>query len=193
MFPVSPDRNDLPIETRSEAADEAAVRRLYAEHGLALVNYLMRITRGDRHLAEDVVQETIMRAWRHPEARRADGGWIRPWLCTVAQRIAIDHIRSGRNRPLEQFDEHIGGEAHVADDVDRMLDAREVRAAVVELPERLRTVLIEVYFRERSVAEAAEALQIPPGTVKSRTYYALRALQESLVRRGFSPAPRDGG
>jgi RNA polymerase sigma-70 factor (ECF subfamily) len=184
---VSPAQKDLPPRDAVAPAHEATLRELYAEHGPALLNYLMRITRGDRHLAEDVVQETMVRAWRHPEAQRADGSWSRPWLFTVAYRIAIDQIRAGSARPAELLDEHIDLHAYANDEVDRLLDAREIRAAIVGLPERLRTILIEVYFRDHSVAEAAEALRIPPGTVKSRTFYALRALHDSLVRSGFLP------
>lgn len=187
MVRVSTAQKDLQFRGEFAPADDSALRRLYAEHGPALVNYVMRTIRGDRQLAEDVVQETMLRAWRHPEAQRPGGGWTRPWLFTVAHRIAIDQIRAGNTRPVEFLDEHIDLHARAKDDLDRLMDAREVRSAVGALPERLRTVLIEVYFRERSVAEAAEILQVPPGTVKSRTFYALRALHESLVNRGFLP------
>ena len=185
VVPVTAAPAEPPFHEDYALADESALRRLYVEHGPALVNHLLRITRGDRHLAEDVVQETMLRAWRHPEAQGADGRWTRPWLFTVAQRIAIDRIRAGNTRPVEVSDEHIELHARAEDRLERLLDAREVRAAVVALPERFRNVLIEVYFRECSVAEAAVALNIPLGTVKSRTFYALRALQESLEHRGF--------
>jgi len=187
VVPVSPGQKDVPAHGNVAPVDEEALRELYAEHGPPLLSYLMRITRGDRHLAEDVVQETMVRAWRHPEAQRADGRWSRRWLFTVAYRIAIDQIRAGHARPVELLDGHIDLHACADDDVDRLLDAREIRAAVVGLPERLRTIVIEVYYRERSVAEAAEALRIPQGTVKSRTFYALRALHDSLVQSGFLP------
>jgi RNA polymerase sigma-70 factor (ECF subfamily) len=66
-----------------------------------------------------------------------------------------------------------------------MVDAQEVRAALAALPERLRVTLIEIYYRERSIAEVADLLDVPTGTVKSRTFYALRALREGLNTRGF--------
>lgn len=168
---------------KNETHDEA-LRLAYAEHGPILLNYLLRLTTGNRAMAEDIVQETLVRAWHHPEARTPDGQWSRGWLFTVARRIAIDHIRAGRGRTTELLDERIEDHA-VTGDIDRLIDRREVRDAVARLPERLRGALIEIYFQERSVAEAAEALAVPEGTVKSRTFYALKALHDDLVRRGF--------
>ncbi|WP_371409272.1 sigma factor-like helix-turn-helix DNA-binding protein [Micromonospora zamorensis] len=69
------------------------------------------------------------------------------------------------------------------DPIERARDAAEVRAALAALPERLRITLVEIYFQERSVAEVAEVLHVRPGTVKSRTSYALRALREALAGR----------
>ncbi|MFI5838784.1 sigma-70 family RNA polymerase sigma factor [Catenuloplanes sp. NPDC051500] len=177
----APPSDSSPLPTHDEA-----LRLAYDTHGPILLNYLMRLTMGNRSMAEDILQETLMRAWNHPEARTPDGQWSRGWLFTVARRIAIDHIRSAAGRPVEQLDERIEERHATADPIDRLLNSREVREAVARLPERLRTALIEIYFQERSVAEAAQNLSVPEGTVKSRTFYALRALHEDLVGRGFT-------
>lgn len=165
---------------------DEALRTAYETHGPILLNYLLRLTFGNRAMAEDILQETLMRAWNHPEARTTDGEWSRGWLFTVARRIAIDHIRSSQGRPTERLDERIEDRHGAVDGTDRLLDRREVRAAVARLPERLRSALIEIYFQEHSVAEAAQRLSVPEGTVKSRTFYALRALREDLTSRGFT-------
>jgi RNA polymerase sigma-70 factor (ECF subfamily) len=170
-------------------ADEQALRDLYDAHRPVLLSYLMRLTNGDRQRAEDIVQEALVRAWRHPEARKADGGWSRAWLFTVARRIAIDHVRAIQARPPEVPDERMETFSGPSDEVDRLLDAREVRAALAALPERLRTAVVAIYFQQYSVAEAAELLGVPPGTVKSRTFYGLRALREELVARDFLFGP----
>lgn len=180
--------------TASGADDADALRHLQQVHAPVLLSFLTRLTRGDVHRAEDIVQETILRAWRNPDARNAEGRWNRGWLFTVAKRILIDQIRAADVRPDERSDEYIEEHARVDDIVDKLVDAREVRAALNSLPERLRVTLIEIYFQERSVAEVADLLAVPPGTVKSRTFYGLRALREALISRGFDfrePDSRD--
>ncbi|GAB1639698.1 sigma-70 family RNA polymerase sigma factor [Krasilnikovia sp. MM14-A1259] len=163
-----------------------ALRHLNDVHGPVLLAYITRLTRGNIHWAQDILQETCLRAWRNPDARNSDGKWSRAWLFTVARRITIDHVRAVQARPPEYLDERI--DAHrggIGDEFERHLDRREVREAMAELPERQQRILIEIYFRERSVEEAAAILGIPAGTVKSRTFYALKALREQLVGRGF--------
>jgi RNA polymerase sigma-70 factor (ECF subfamily) len=189
-----------PAETDSTAvphapprASDPVVRRLYETHGSTLLSYLMKLTRGDRHRAEDILQETLLRAWRHPEARTEEGNWSRPWLFTVARRIAIDQMRAAQARPRELGDDRLDERAQPEDNFEKVLDRGEVRAALRALPQLQRDVLIEVYFRERSVQEAADILGVPPGTVKSRTFYALRALREALIDRGFLPSPDPEG
>lgn len=163
--------------------NEAFLRALYAEHGRVLLAYATRLTK-DRGRAEDIVQETLLRAWRNAERLDADDRSLRPWLFTVAGRLAIDQARALRARPDEgaarDVDTLAGG-----DDLDRMLESWQVADALATLSAQHRAVLIETYYRGRSVTEAAERLGVPAGTVKSRTYYALRALRLALEERGW--------
>jgi RNA polymerase sigma-70 factor, ECF subfamily len=177
------------IHSSPDSVVDDSFRQLYEKHGAVILTYLVRLTGGDRHRAEDILQETMIRAWRHPEARLAAGEWSRPWLFTVARRIAIDQVRAARTRPNELNDERLEERSVVDDDYERLIDEEEVRHALAALPERLRVVLIEIYFRDHSVAEAAGTLGIPPGTIKSRTFYGLRALREVLIERGFLAGP----
>jgi RNA polymerase sigma-70 factor (ECF subfamily) len=170
---------------RASGADEELLRALWAEHGGPLLAYATRLTGGDRQRAEDVVQETLLRAWRHPEALDADRGSPRPWLCTVARNIAVDAHRSRQARPHEVGPEALALVA-VPDDADRVLESWIVADALRALSSEHRDVIVETYFRGKSVAEAAAALRIPAGTVKSRTYYALRALRLALTERGVT-------
>ncbi|GGX87185.1 sigma-70 family RNA polymerase sigma factor [Streptomyces minutiscleroticus] len=156
----------------------AAVQR---EHGAPLFALLLRLSDGDRQRAEDLVQETLVRAWQHPEAlRAADFDSVRPWLLTVGRRLAIDARRARRARPAEVGDAVLENARVAADHAERSAAALDVREAVRTLTPEHRDVLVEVYFRGASVAEAAASLGIPPGTVKSRAYYALRALRRVL-------------
>jgi RNA polymerase sigma-70 factor (ECF subfamily) len=165
-------------------ADDAFIRALYAEHGGALLRYALHLTGGDRQKAEDLVQETIVRAWRHPEAL-ADRP-ARPWLFAVARNLAVDAYRARQSRPPETGQEAFDTlPAH--DDADRTLESWAVAEALASLRPDHRSVIVETYYRGCSVAEAAATLGIPAGTVKSRTYYALKALKLALQERGLAP------
>ena len=173
------------MRTRGTAAAEESLRTLYDEHAPVLLAYALRLTDGDRSRAEDIVQETLVRAWRNLDQLEGDTRPVRPWLFTVAQRLAIDAYRARRARPPEV------GEAALAavpglDQIEGALDRIVVTDALDSLSQEHRAVIVETYYRGRSVAEAAAVLGIPPGTVKSRCYYALRALKLALAERGVT-------
>jgi RNA polymerase sigma-70 factor, ECF subfamily len=169
----------------ADDADAEFVRAVYAEHGDALLGYARHLT-GDRTRAEDVVQETVLRAWQHAARLRADGRALRPWLFTVATRLVIDAHRARAARPREVGDAVLAS-VPGNDDVERALETWQVAEAVRTLRPDHRAALVETYYRGRSVAEAAAALGIPAGTVKSRVYYALRALRLTLEEQGWTP------
>ncbi|NUR58732.1 MAG: sigma-70 family RNA polymerase sigma factor, partial [Catenulispora sp.] len=87
------------------SADADRLRSLYADHAGPLLGYVLKLTNGDRGQAEDVVQETFLRAWQHAEAFEPDRGSPRAWLCTVARNIVVDHARARRSRPQEVGEE----------------------------------------------------------------------------------------
>ena len=171
---------------RPAAGDDLMVTELYRQYRGPLLLFVLRLTAGDRQQAEDIVQETMVRAWR--EARRLDltEPSLMPWLATVARRIVIDEQRRKRVRPSE-----IGGaevdQAPVADDeTENLLRKVLVTEALQALSAAHREVLNETILRDRTVNEAAEVLGIPVGTVKSRVYYALKALRVVMAERGVS-------
>jgi RNA polymerase sigma-70 factor (ECF subfamily) len=164
-------------------ADERLIRALYAEHARPLLWYVARLVNGDRQLAEDIVQETLLRAWRNPAA--LDGRPVRPWLFTVAHNLAMDAHRARGSRPQETGGEALA-ELPAPDELDRALEAWQVADALRSLSPAHREVLVETYYRGRSVREAAEELHVPEGTVKSRSHYALRARRLALEERGVT-------
>lgn len=190
-MPDEPSRSTGRVEgVRAAAgttADEAVIRALYAEHAGPLLGYVLRLVRGDRQRAEDVVQETLLRAWRHPEALDPSRGPARVWLATVARNIVIDGERARQARPPEVGDEALGAIAADENEIDKAMLSWEVLGVLAELAPHHREVVLEVYYRGHSVAEAAARLGVPPGTVKSRTYYALRQLELLLRERGLTP------
>lgn len=162
--------------SRQAAADEALIRSLFNEHGRALLAYATRLT-NDKTAAEEVVQETLVRAWRNPDALVNGRGSVRGWLLTVARNIVIDRARAKAARPAEVA-ESPTNEPVYRDHAQTVVDSVVVLEALQCLSEEHRNVLIEIYFRGHNVNEAAQSLGIPIGTVKSRSYYALRALRD---------------
>ncbi|HWU07941.1 MAG TPA: sigma-70 family RNA polymerase sigma factor [Streptomyces sp.] len=160
--------------------DERALAELQREHGPALFHFLLGLTFGDRQRAEDLLQETLVRAWQHPEAFDAPYDSMRPWLFTVARRLAIDARRARQARPTEVSDAVLVSAPAQGDTAASAVHALDVREAVSTLSPEHRAVLVQIYFRGLSVSETAQALGIPAGTVKSRSYYALRLLRSNL-------------
>lgn len=166
-------------------AEQAALRALYDQHAAALFRFTLRLTKGDRGRAEDVVQETLVKAWRNLRSLDTENTSIRPWLFTVARRIAIDAHRARTSRPDEVSDAVLAV-IPAAGSFDSSLDRILLTDAFSALSVEHRAVLIETYYRGRSVSQAAATLGIPTGTVKSRSYYALRAMRLALTERGVT-------
>jgi RNA polymerase sigma-70 factor (ECF subfamily) len=166
---------------RQTSSDEALVRSLYEEHGKAVLAYVTRVT-GDRALAEDVLQESLIRAWRHAGSLSESTGSIRGWLFTVARNVMTDKMRAKAVRPTEVAESPTTVPVE-RDHADRVVDSMVAWEALGHLSEEHRSVLVEIYFQGRSVAETAEHLGIPAGTVKSRSHNAMKNLREQLLGR----------
>ena len=167
-------------------ADDAEVlRTLHAEHGDALFAHAVRLCDGDRQRAEDLVQETLLRAWRHPEALDPERGSARAWLFTTARHLAIDAWRRRTARVGEVITDALP-EPPPVDETERAVEAWTIADALAKLSEPHRRVIVECFYRGRSVAEAASVIGVPPGTVKSRTHYAMRALRLVLEEMGVT-------
>lgn len=163
------------------------MRTLHDEHAAALWAYAMRLTAGDRSRAEDVVQETLLRAWRSPQVLDRAGS-ARSWLFTVARRIVIDDWRTARSRSEVPVAELPGTSRYVVEDdeTERTMTAFLVAEALDRLSVPHRQVVVECYYRGMSVPEAAARLGVPEGTVKSRLHYALRGLRLALEELGVT-------
>jgi RNA polymerase sigma-70 factor (ECF subfamily) len=166
---------------------EQSIELLERCHGRMMRRYLTRLT-GDFQRAEDIYQETLVRAWKHPEERDARGCYALPWLFTVARRISIDYLRATAIRPAEVSDSHIPAARGGADTTDKLLAAHEVRRALATLPSHQRQIIYEMYFLDRPAQEIAERLDVPLGTVKSRAHYAVRTLRKTLTEPGLATA-----
>ena len=172
---------ESPAEFPAVTGD-AALRELWAAHGSVLRRFALKLTLGDWQRADEVVQETLLRAWRHPEVV-GSGASIRSWLFTVTRRAAIDLWRSRRG--AEAAEEPMG-DRHLrlpdpVEPIERTVTTLDVRAALARLSPKQRAVITEMYLNDHTVVETAAIIGIPVGTVKSRSYAALRALRESLL------------
>jgi RNA polymerase sigma-70 factor (ECF subfamily) len=164
--------------------DQAQLLRvLHDEHAPALWRYVVWLT-GDRELAEDVVQETLLRAWKRPKVLDQSEASARAWLFTVARNLVVDNFRSARSR--NELVTDTVPERAVADHTDALLDAWLVSDALTTLSNEHRMVVVHAYYLGQSTAEIARELDIPDGTVKSRLHYALRALRLALQERGVT-------
>jgi RNA polymerase sigma-70 factor (ECF subfamily) len=167
--------------------DADLLRTLHDQHGSAVWAFAVRLLDGDRSRAQDVVQETFLRAWRQPRILEQHDGSARSWLFTVARHLVVDDWRRTTRRPEVLAAEPPEPVDTAPSPADAVVDRELVRAALATLGPAHRAVIEECYLRGATVNEAAAALRIPPGTVKSRCFHALRALRAALD----DPAPDD--
>ena len=163
--------------------DHELVRLLYEQHATALYAFSLRWT-GDVQRAEDVVQEVFLRAWRNLSHVDLQTRPVRPWLLAVARNVLTDLHRAQQRRPLLVDDDDALARVPAPDELDRAAESWHVAAALRRLSPEHRQVLVQTHWMGRSIAETAGVLGVPPGTVKSRTYYALRALRLVLEETG---------
>ena len=169
--------------------DRGAFAELYDRHGATAYRLAFRITRNEQ-LAETVVQDVFLTAWR--QADRFDARRARPatWLLTIAHHKAVDAVRAEQRRRTEPDDLIVD----TADDsVDLPHEAwlgvqrEHVRAALSTLPAMQREVIELAYFGGHSQTQVARLIGQPLGTVKSRTHTALRRLRALLELEGLAP------
>ncbi|GLY77525.1 sigma-70 family RNA polymerase sigma factor [Actinoallomurus iriomotensis] len=189
MSPLAPERHRRPSrDTGPLPEDEGRtlVHRLYADHGAMLLAYVTRLL-SDPYQAEDVVQETMLRAWRNAGRLSSGQGSTAAWLRRVAHNICVDRFRARRARPAE-----VAADAAAApsaeDHAGAVVDSVVVARALSRLGPAHREVLSVVYFADRTAAEAAVLLDLPVGTVKSRVHHALRRLRLHIDELMDEPA-----
>jgi RNA polymerase sigma factor (sigma-70 family) len=152
----------------------AFVRR-YQSRVYGLVITIVR----DPGTAEDVAQETFVRAWRNAGTYDARRGRVGTWLLTIARNAAIDAMRARRPEPLDP--EMIAARLQRASEEDSVPEERmRVRGALAELPEPQRRALFLAAFAGRTAAEISEFENAPVGTIKTRIRTAMSKLRDSL-------------
>jgi len=163
--------------------DEELMTALYTEHYGVLLGFVSRYER-DRHRAEDLVQETLLRAWRHIERIDVSRDTTRSYLLTIARNVVSNAWRAEQRRPKLVSDPDAVAAVAETDNVDQLVQGWLIRAALDRLSVEHREVVQSVYYDGRTVADTARRLSVPEGTVKSRAYYAVRALRAVFEEMG---------
>jgi RNA polymerase sigma-70 factor (ECF subfamily) len=165
---------------------EEAARRLYRTFGDELYGFVFSRLR-DRELAEEVVQEIFTRVWRNADGFDARRGSVRTWLFSIARNAVVDCERHRSRRPPLARYEPVERDEAVGEPIEQALLRWQLQSAFARLTPEHREVLRLGHFGGLSVKEIAEVTGLPPGTVKSRTYYALQALRLALDEMEAAP------
>lgn len=163
--------------------DAVRLAALYDAHAVPVWRYVVHLT-GDRSGADDVVQETLLRAWRTPRVLEQDPATLRSWMFTVARHLVIDDVRSARRR--REIDVAEVPDRATTDATDALFEAILVEEALAGLSTGHRAVVVHAYYGGLTIAQIATELDIPEGTVKSRLHYGLRALRLALQEKGVT-------
>jgi RNA polymerase sigma-70 factor (ECF subfamily) len=175
-FPGASGERDDP------AGSERRMREIFTANVRPLRRFLLRQTHGQAEAADDLLQETMLRAWRKVDELPQNAESIRRWLFTVARNLAIDAARARQSRPVEVCGEDISWVGAIEETYDGLLDRVALRDVLLQLTSEHRAVLVALYYRDATVAETAERIGIPEGTVRSRSFYALRTVREIIDR-----------
>ena len=159
---------------------DEGLREAYTAHGAELYRFALR-SLDDRGAAEDVVQETFLRAWRGSERYDPSLSTLRTWLFSIARNVVIDHFRTAAVRPWHRQVVDVTDSDHLAevtpDASERLLRGWIVEEALRRLGEDHRQALVETYLADRPYADVAAELGIPVSTLRSRVFYGLKALR----------------
>jgi RNA polymerase sigma-70 factor (ECF subfamily) len=174
----TPDNNESTLIARAQDGDRQAFSVLVLQHREKIIQMVYRMC-GDVEIAQDMAQETFIRAWIHLPNYRPRSPF-RNWLFRIASNATLDLLR----RERETVDVDSLPLPEPGEGIEATLEARNrgaiVREAVLNLPPASRSVLVLREYEELSYREIAETLSIPIGTVMSRLSYARKRLSETL-------------
>ena len=190
------DRDDLELHRNLSSGDRGAFDALYRRYSGSAYGLAFRIT-GQQLLAQDVVHDAFMALWRAPEAFDPARGAFRTFFLSLVHHRAVDTVRREERIRARQLRAANLEPATVEDPAEGVIDAAdvaarriEVRAALETLSPEQRQVLEMAYFGGRTQVQIAEEIGIPLGTVKTRTFAAMRKLRQVLDPIETDPGDR---
>ncbi|WP_284233917.1 sigma-70 family RNA polymerase sigma factor [Arenivirga flava] len=159
----------------SEQRPAFELRDAFAEHGPSLLGFAVNALR-DRGLAEDCVQETFLRAWRARERFDGDRGSVRTWLFAIIRRVVLDAHRSRARSPLLVPEHDAPESVHETDPLERI----GIVDGLAQLSAPHRDAVVAIHVTGLSYQELSERTGVPVATLRTRVFYALRALRTAL-------------
>ncbi|MFF8812405.1 sigma-70 family RNA polymerase sigma factor [Streptomyces pactum] len=165
---------------------EREVQAAYDLYGGELFGFACKAL-GDRQLAEDVLQETFLRAWRAPQGFDPRRGSMRTWLFSIARNAVVDAMRrrTAREGAGHSSWDTVPEPPPAVDAVDQLVERIQLDEALKQISPQQREAVVEVYFGGRTCAELAAELGVPAATMRSRLYYGVRALRRVLEENGW--------
>ncbi len=185
---LAPQRLDELLLQSIAAGDKNAMRVLYQRHNVRVYRFILRLV-GNEALAEDIVNDVFLAAWRGAGRFKAKSQ-VGTWLLAIARHKAIS---ARRQRSEPQLDDHMAAAvADPRDDPETQADHKD-RCAIVQrclkgLSRRHREILDLVYYHEKSVREVAQIIRVPEGTVKTRMFHARKHMSRLLAAAGIREA-----
>jgi len=178
-----PADDEIVHALRNGDSDES-MRALVRAYGGGLYGFALKRL-GDPGLAEEAVQEVMVRIWRNADTFDDRRGTFRNWLYQIATNVVIDMHRRRDSRPVltELSVEPAADGGSIEEEMERW----QLQSAIANLRPEHREVISLVHFEGLKLREAADQLRIPVGTVKSRCYYALESLRVALEEQGLAP------
>lgn len=165
---------------RLASGDRDALGALYDRHGPTMMAIGVKILRNPRE-AEDLLHDVFVEAWKRARSYDPTRGSVRAWLHLRMRSRCLDRVKSARwskSQPLPERESQVG----IADtpEMESLADGVKLRAALSELPDDQRTVLLLGYFEGLSSSEIAERVGVPIGTVKSRVAAAMEKMKKAM-------------
>ncbi|PWJ56469.1 RNA polymerase sigma-70 factor, ECF subfamily [Quadrisphaera granulorum] len=155
------------------------VRAAYAEHSASLVAFAASALR-DRTLAEDCVQEVFLRAWRSADRHDPDRGSVRTWLFAIARNVVVDAARARTRRAPVVADGSTPEQADPRDAPAAVVERMRLAQALAALSPEHRQVVVQVHLNGRDYADVSQETGVAVATLRTRMFYALKALRTEL-------------
>lgn len=171
--------SDEQLMRRIQEGDQTAFNALVNQHINPLYHFTKRML-GNNTDAEDIVQETFLRAWKHALSWQPNKAKLSTWLHRIAHNLCIDMSRKQRMKLVELQEDHVITERQVSDDIHQEEVSAQVADALHGLPERQRSAIILCYYQGLSNQQAAEILDVSVSALESLLARGRRSLKTRL-------------